>query len=176
MSGIIAPYTLKNCNLYIADGAVTNYAGRVSSIKLPEIKVKLESYRAGGMDFELSFDQGLERLECEFTLIEFSAAVRRSVAIHKDHNTVLIFKGSIGNDTAAGATQPAQAYIRGLIHTDSPSEWSPGKKTEDNYKVEVRTYELKINGKEIYFIDHKLMIRRINGVDYLKSQRSDIGF
>lgn len=167
------PNTLKAFNLYLEGN---NFAGLAAKLKLPEIKTKKEEHRGAGMDMPRSLMQGIEALECEFTLTEFSADVRAKVGIQNGHNTELVFKGSIGDDSGAGATKPVLVTIRGAIMEDTPSEWESGKKTEDSYKVECKFYELKVDGKEVYYIDQDNMIRRIEGTDYLASQRSDIGF
>jgi P2 family phage contractile tail tube protein len=169
--GIQMPKTLKNFNLFVEG---EGYAGRVIKGKPPEVKVKKEEHRAGGMDTPLSLDQGLEALECEFTLAEFNAAVRQKVAMRNNHGTQLIFKGAIGDDVTEN-TDPVEITIRGAILEDNVGEFEAGKKTEDSYKVECKSYKLTIKGVVVYDIDIENMKRVINGVDQLASQRANIG-
>ena len=169
--GIQMPKTLHNFNLYVEG---EGYAGRVIKGKLPEVKVKKEEHRAGGMDTPLSLDQGIEALECEFTLAEFNAAVRGKVGVRNNHGTQLIFKGSIGDDVTE-SDDPVEVTIRGSILEDNVAEWEAGKKTEDSYKIECKSYKLTVKGTVVYDIDIENMKRVINGVDQLSSQRSNIG-
>jgi P2 family phage contractile tail tube protein len=167
------PKTAKNFNVFVQGEGM---AGVATEIELPEVKVKGVSHRAAGMDFPIILDQGLEQLQFKFTLAEFSAAVKGLVGARNGHNTMITFKGSIGDDSAAGATVPVIANIKGLISEGAPSAWKTGEITGDKFAVDCKFYELLVNGKEVYHIDVDNFVRRIDGVDQTASQKADIGF
>ena len=58
---------LKNFNLFV-DGR--GYAGRAEEVTPPKLTIKTEEIRNGGMDAPISVDLGMEKLECQFILIE----------------------------------------------------------------------------------------------------------
>ncbi len=66
------PKTLKNFNLFIEG---ESYAGRIEELTLPKLSRKMEKYRGGGLNGDIEIDLGMEKLEMEFTLREYSREV-----------------------------------------------------------------------------------------------------
>ena len=59
------PRKLKNFNFSV-DG--TSYLGETVEVTQPKLALKLEAYRAGGMQGEVDVNQGIEKLELEFKM------------------------------------------------------------------------------------------------------------
>jgi P2 family phage contractile tail tube protein len=85
-----------------------------------------------------------------------------------------VFRGTL-NDDASTATRPVVATLRGALQKIEHGSLEAGKVSEEKFTMDVKFYELKVNGREVYYIDNDNMIRRIGGVDQLESQRGDLG-
>ncbi|WP_369674346.1 phage major tail tube protein, partial [Enterococcus faecium] len=62
------PQVIRAMNLF-ADGK--GYAGVVEEVTPPKLTLKTEEFKAGGMDAPLELDQGMEKLECNFTVASY---------------------------------------------------------------------------------------------------------
>jgi len=163
------PRHLKNFNVSI-DGR--GFAGRADEITLPTLALVTEEHRAGGMDSAVEVDMGMEVMEFTAVLSDY------------DESVIAGF-GMLGNGvqmTARGAIQrqgeAAQAVIvrmTGNLKSRDPGNWATGSKQTTTLVYSVRRYSETINGVEYVNIDVENMVRVINGVDQLASQRAAIG-
>ena len=62
----------KNMNLFV-DGR--GYAGQVEEFNAPKLTLKTEEFRAGGMDAPIELTMGMEKLECDFSLVAYDQKV-----------------------------------------------------------------------------------------------------
>lgn len=164
------PETLANMNMFV-DGI--SFQGDVPSLTQPKLVLKMEEYRAGGMDVPVEMDMGMEKQEANFT----TTGVRREslkffgLADGTAFNGVFrgAFKGLKGKIT------PVIVTLRGALKEVDMGDWKPGDKAEIKHAVALSYYKLEVDGRVIYEIDALGMKRVINGVDQLAAQRSALG-
>ncbi len=163
------PRHLRNFNIMI-DGY--GFAGRADGVTLPTLAIATEDHRAGGMDAPVDVDMGMEKLEL-------------SVEISDYDETVIAGFGMLGAGvpvTLRGAIQrqgeDAQAVVvkmLGNLKSREVGDFKVGAKQTTKLTYTVRRYSETINGTEYVYVDVENMIRVINGVDQLASQRAAIG-
>lgn len=161
---------LRNVNV-IVDGR--GHAGTAMSCQLPKLTVATDEHRAGGMDAPVEIDMGLEKLECGFTLNSVDADLLASWGLAPGQQVPLTIRGALQSED--GTVTPAVAKVRGQIREIDFGDWKPGEKSELKAMVAVRYYELVVGGRQVVEVDVENMIRRVNGVDQLESQRSALG-
>lgn len=169
-SGVRMPFGLRNFSLHINN---IGYAGVVTKGKLPDVSIKTEDHRASGMEGNRKLDHGLEDMEATFSLAEFNDGAMKLTGILNGSNTELKFRGALSNDESPNAI-PVEATIKGAIHKSEPGDWESGAKTEANFTVNCKFYELKVDGEEVFHIDNDNLIRRIGGEDQMESIRAAI--
>jgi P2 family phage contractile tail tube protein len=163
------PKVIKNFNVTV-DGV--GYAGRAESVKLPELKIKTEEHRTGGMDIPVDLDMGMEKLELQFTLSEHAASVFRQFGIFSGNGVALQFRAAKSDDFTV---EPYVINCSGMYTVQNPGTIKVGDKTPFEATLNLRVYQLLLNGTELVYIDAENMIRRINGVDVLAQQRAALG-
>lgn len=164
------PQTLYNTNLFV-DGV--SFSGDVPSLGLPKLTIKTDDYRGGGMDGPIEMDQGLDKLEANFTTngVRFEALKYFGLADQTAFNAV--FRGSFKGQK--GATTAVIATLRGMLKEVDPGDWKPGDKAEFKFAIAVSYYKLEVGGRLMYEIDPLNSVRVINGVDQLAAVRRDLG-
>jgi len=162
------PRKLTHFDAYV-DGR--GHAGIVDEVELPKLTLKMEEYRAGGMDAPVEIDLGTEKLEATLTFGE-------------DVVELIKLWGVLGADTgitlrgSRGEGEDAQAVIvelRGRIKEMDMGSWKPGENGQSKYAVAARYYRLAIGGEDLIEIDTENLIRRIGGVDQLAVVRNNLG-
>jgi P2 family phage contractile tail tube protein len=164
------PEVLHNTNMFVGGNSLQ---GDVPSLNLPKLSVKVEEYRAGGMDAPIDMDMGLEKMEASFT----TNGVRREVLKHfgafDQTGFSASFRGAFKGQK--GATKAVVATLRGGLREVDPGEWKPGEKAEFKYAVSVTYYKLEIDGRVMFEIDPLNCVRVIDGVDQLAAERAALG-
>lgn len=169
------PRVLSHFQLFIKDNG---YAGICSEVVLPELKIKTEKWRAGGMDGNISIDLGMEDMEAEFTLGEYVAEVLQCFGFKQSGNIAVSVRGCM---TGAPLTEsptveiPIVVEMRGKILNIPLGTWKAGEKSELKFKMEVQMIKMSIMGEEIFHIDPANMIRIVQGVDQLAGVKAAIG-
>ncbi len=161
------PEVLFNTHLFVGG---TSFRGDVPSLTLPKFKLKVEPFRAGGMDAEIDMDMGLEKLDAAFV----TTGVRKESMTKfglVDGNSFTgafrgAFKGQGGKITAVVAT------IRGLLTELDPGDWVVGTKAEFKYAVNCTYYKLEVDGQVWFEFDPVNGIRIVDGVDQLAEMRN----
>ena len=162
--------TLKNFNVFM-DGR--GYAGKCEEAKLPELKIKTESFRAGGMDSEIDVDQGIEKLEASFVLASYEPEVLKQFGIADGASVPFVFKGAFQDD--AGKTIAATVTMTGKITSLTRDAWKAGENSKMTINMTLHYFKEVADGATIYEIDIKNMKRVIDGVDQMEAIRSAIG-
>lgn len=164
------PETLVNFNLSV-DGK--GYAGIVQSATTPKLVLKVEEYRAGGMDAPIDIDQGMEKLDVSFDLNGWQkdTLVFFGLANGSAFNGVL--RGAF-RDTG-GIVKALVITVRGLLKSVDPGDWAAGDKGMTKFDVNCRYYKAEVDGQVLYEIDPIAGIRIINGVDQLVAVRAALG-
>ena len=168
--GIRIPKTLMNFNAFSEGGS---YAGLATAVQLPNVSVKAEEHRAGGMDLPRDIDMGIEKLEAMFTISQMDTTLMKQVSKHNGSNTEWKFYGALNDDESTAAVQAAVTVV-GKVTKVEHSEWKSGEKTEDKFTMSCKYYELVVDGELIYKIDNDNLIRIVGGEDQLSGIRGAI--
>lgn len=163
------PRHLRNFQVMI-DGF--GYAGRADEVTLPTLSVATEEHRAGGMDAPVDVDMGMELMEATVILSDYDEAVISGFGV-LGAGVPITLRGAIQRQGEA-----AQAVVVKMLANLKSREvgaMATGAKHTTTLTYTVRKYAESINGVEYVNIDVENMIRVINGVDQLASQRAAIG-
>lgn len=163
------PRHLRNFNVMI-DGR--GYAGRADSVTLPSMEITTEEHRAGGMDMGVEVDMGMNVMEMTIVLSDYDEEVITGFGILGAGIPVRLM-GAIQRQ--GEEAQSVQIRCLASLKMREPGEFAVGQKQTTTLTYTVRKYAEVINGREMVNIDAENMIRVINGVDQLASQRAAIG-
>jgi len=166
------PRVLKNFGLFV-DGR--GYLGKVVELTLPKLTRKTEEFRGGGMAAPIEIDMGMEKLECEFTLKEYSEEVFKLWGL-ADHAAVpLRFKGAMQADDAAGTVTVVEVSVRGRLREIDGGSWKAGEQTTLKAAVACSYYKYVSGGSTLIEVDAVNMVEIVDGTDRLAAVRSAIG-
>ncbi|ROS05671.1 hypothetical protein EDC56_1217 [Sinobacterium caligoides] len=160
------PKILKNFNLVVGK---FGYAGRVSEIVLPKLSLKSEEFQLGGLDTPAMMDIGMERLECEFTLLEYDAEVIKCFGLTSskngsDRNVDLKFRGSFSD--GEGGMSSVYIQMSGLCQSLDMGSWRVGGVATLTASFSLRSYCLKLDDAVIVDIDVDNMTRHVADGDF----------
>ena len=161
---------LRNVNAFV-DGS--GYIGRLDEVMLPKLAIKLEEFRAGGMDAPVEIDQGMEKLECSLTTSSVDQGLLERFGVVLGEAVPFAFRGALRSEDAT--VKAAVATIRGRIKEIDWGEWKPGEKAPLKAMIAVRYYKFELAGVVLHEIDIENMTRVINGVDQLAEMRTALG-
>lgn len=161
---------LKNCNLFV-DGR--GYAGNVDELNPPKLVIKTEEYRAGGMDAPMDLDMGLEKLEADFSLIQYSADVLALFGLRAGSTVPLIFRGAL--QSYDGTVTPVIHTMQGKIKEMDSGTMKPGEKPTLKVTMSLTYYRLQHGTRVVQEIDVPNMVHLVDGVDRLAAQRAALG-
>lgn len=163
------PRILKNFSLFV-DGR--GLAGIIDTITLPNITVKMEEVRAGGMDAPVEHDMGMEKLEASFVLQEYNPEIIKLVGLVAADKQ-LTARGAMRRD--GEDVVPVVVNMTGAVKQLDTGDWKAGDMTSATFNVALRYFKLTIGGQELVEVDVVNMIRKIGGQDQLQSIRQAIG-
>ena len=161
------PRVLKNFNGFVNG---IGYAGLIDEAELPEVVLKMEEHRAGGMDAPYEIDMGQEAMSMKMTIAEPAAQIITALAT----GTRIQLRGSFVRDHD-GSRVAVVAEIGARPKKLSPGSWKAGEKAPLEHEFAVDYFRWTQGGVELIEIDVVNMIRRIGGVDQLAGIRSDLG-
>ncbi len=176
---------LKNFNLLINGGP---YAGRVEELTLPKLTLKTEEFRGGGMDMPIEIDMGMEKMECDFTLIDYDTEVLKFFGLAPDGfsatsngnrtpepGTVTLNFMGVEQDQTNGQVNSIKIVVDGIWKEVDMGPWKAGEKATMKVQVACRYYEYIANKETIIKIDIDNMIRQIGNDDQLQKIREGLG-
>jgi P2 family phage contractile tail tube protein len=163
------PRHLKNFNVAV-DGR--GYAGMADSVTPPVLAIVTEDHRAGGMDSAVQVDMGMEIMELGIVLSDYNEDVISGFGL-LGAGVPITLRGAIQRQ--GEAAQNVTIKMLGGLKSRDEGEWAAGSKQTTSLTYTIKKYSVTINGREIVNIDVENMIRVINGVDQLASQRAAIG-
>lgn len=164
------PRILKNFTAYV-DGR--GYFGRIASCKLPELTVKTEEYRGGGMDAPIEHDMGMEKLEAELMFAEYDPELIKLFGLFES-GTQVVLRGALQRQGEA-VSVPVEVRLQGGVKQVARDEWKPSEKGDMKLVVNCNMYR-ESQGEEILVdIDLLNSVRVIGGFDQLASQREALG-
>lgn len=161
---------LKSWALFV-DGR--GYVGNVEQLRLPELTLKTEDFRAGGMDAPVSVDMGMEKLSASFTLTKKCADALKLFGGKEGVEVPLTARG--GLESLDGTVTAVVATMRGRIVSVKPGEWKAGESPKDEYTVDLAYYKYEQGGEVLHEIDVLGMKRIVGGVDRLEEHRAACG-
>ncbi len=165
------PSKLKNMNLFL-DGL--GHLGVVSEVTMPKLAIKMEEYRGGGMLGPIMIDQGMDKLECEFTLggLMYSA-IRQFGAV--SHDAVqLRFAGAYQED-AAGGVKALEMVCRGRYAELDFGNAKAGGDTEHKAKMVVSYVKITVDSAVWIEVDLLGAVFIVDGIDRYADIRAAIG-
>ena len=158
---------LKNFTLFVES---LGYAGDIEELQIPNLSLKTEEFRAGGMDAPMEIDMGMEKLELTATLTAI------------DEEALKLFGKTAANFTArgnlvshGGDATAVEVKVTGLVKAQEQPAWKPGEKATLKLTVNCTYYKYTQGGRTVHEIDIPNMKRIIDGVDQLATQRSNLG-
>ncbi len=160
---------LKNFSLFV-DGR--GYVGKAEEVTPPKLSIKTEEFRGGGMDIPTSIDLGMEKLECQFNLVEYDPEVMKLFGLVNSEDVAVTLRGALNDDTT---TSSLVITLRGKFKELDMGKFKAGDKSTLGCSVNCNYYKLTIDGTDLIEIDVDNMVRKINGNDVLADIRSALG-
>lgn len=160
------PRILKNFNVFVNG---TGLAGLCDEAEIPEVKIKSEEHRSGGMDGVFEVDMGMEAMKAKLTFSEPLPEVITALGA----GTRIQLRGSYVRDT----DQSRVAVIVELQARGSSfggGTLKAGEKAQTTSEFYVDYYRYNLAGDDLIEIDVVNMVRNIGGVDQLAGIRADI--
>lgn len=145
----------------------------VADVNPPKITFKTEDWQGGGMIAPVKVEQGIEALECEFTLGGFSAEVMREMGGNISGKTMRI-QGALQDDSTDGYVELV-AELRGRINESDPGTAKQADNGEHKFKFDCTYYKLTVNGKDVVEVDALAPKLVIDGVDKYAEMRKALG-
>lgn len=160
----------KYINLFV-DGR--GHAGQIEEFTPPKLGLKVEEFRAGGMDAPVDIPFGMERLEADFTLISYDRHVLAGFGLVS--GAVLPFQAREVLEDHDGTVTSVIHHLRGRIREIDPGTSKAGDKPALKISLSVDYYKLVHGATTVHEIDPHNMLRIVNGVDQLAEHRRALG-
>lgn len=164
------PLNLKNFHLSI-DGI--GMLGVASEVELPEISIKTEEWRGGGMDTPIELDMGLEVLTANVTLGEYNASVLQLMGQVGFDDIDCTIRGGLRREKRA--TTPVECRMRGFWKKLELGTWKPGDMADNKWELSCSYFRYMQDNVTLIEIDCINMVRFIGGVDQMASMRVALG-
>ncbi|MEH6522303.1 phage major tail tube protein [Sulfitobacter sp.] len=161
------PRKIRNFSAFI-DGV--GYSGKVTEGSLPELKIKTEAHRGGGMDGSVAQDMGMEALQAAITLAEWPPEL---IKMFGTRQRMTFRPTAMGEDDFS-----ADAYVStmgGRFTVANFSDLKPGGDTPLKLTLEVDYFRMVLDGDVLFEIDVEAGKRIIGGVDQLAEIRAAMG-
>ncbi len=163
------PRMLKNFSFFI-DGV--GFSGRCEEITLPKITHKMEEYQGAGMLGPVEIDMGLEKLEMEVSLKEFSPEILKQVGLTDVSGMGARFVGAAVSDDSDNTTDAIEIITRGRYRELDLGSAKTGEAASFKASLALTYFKYILNGETLIEIDMVNMIYLVGGVDRLEAQRT----
>lgn len=160
----------KNLNLFV-DGR--GFAGQIEEFNAPKLVAKLEEFRAGGMNAAIDLPMGMEKLGCDFTLIQYSADVLALFGLAAGNTVPLVAREAL--ESFDGTVTPVIHTMRGRITEVDPGTSKAGDKSSLKFTLSLTYYKLQHGARTLHEIDVPNMVHIVNGVDQMAARRAALG-
>jgi P2 family phage contractile tail tube protein len=161
------PQTITGVNIFV-DGV--GHLGTSKSVTLPKITEKTFESATGGLTREI-LTGTLEKMECSFTLQEYSPVVFAALAAQVATDSMYIFKANINQ---GGANKALVSIVKGHIKEIDDGDYEAQKEVERKVTISASFYSMEIDGTQGVMIDANNMIYVVDGVDMLSTVRSNL--
>ena len=160
----------KNINLFV-DGH--GYAGQIEEFNPPKLAITTEEFRGGGMDAPIELTMGMEKLECDFGLIAYDVEVLKLFGVAEGSLVPFVAREAL--ESFDGTVTPVVHTMRGKIREIDPGTSKAGDKPSLKVSMALTYYKLQHGTTTVLEVDVENMVRVVNGVDQLASQRAALG-
>lgn len=161
---------LKNINLFV-DGR--GYAGQVTEFNPPVLTLQTEDFRAGGMDLPIELTMGMEKLEASFTLIAYDKDVLAQFGVAEGQQVPFVMREAL--ESFDNTVTAVVHTLRGKIRKIDPGARKAGDVPSLQCELALTYYKMQHGDTVVHEIDAENMIRIVNAVDILKTQRAALG-
>lgn len=160
----------KNLNLFV-DGR--GYAGQVEEFNAPKLALVTEEFRGGGMDAPIELTMGMEKLECDFSLVSYDADVLNLFGVAEGNLVPFVAREAL--ESFDGTVTPVVHTMRGKIKEIDPGTSKAGDKPTLKVAMALTYYKLQHGDATVLEVDVENMVRVVNGTDALASTRAALG-
>jgi uncharacterized protein len=165
-----AKAVLKYINLFV-DGR--GHAGQIEEFTPPKFVMKMEEFRAGGMDAPTDIPFGMEKLEADFSLISYDRHVLTAFGLVT--GAILPFQARTSLEDHDGTITSVIHHMRGRIREIDTGTLKAGDKPSMKVSLSLDYYKLVHGATTVHEIDPHNMLRIVNGVDQLAEHRRALG-
>ena len=150
------------------------YAGDIDELEPPKLALKVEEFRAGGMNVPVDLDMGMEKMTASFTLISYDADVLALFGVAPGALAVpFIVREAL--ESLNGVVTPVMHAMTGRITEIDPGTSKGGDKATLKVTMTLDYYRLQHGDRVLQEIDAINMVHVIDGVDRLAAQRAALG-
>lgn len=160
----------KNFNLWV-DGR--GYAGQVDEFNPPKLTLQTEDFRAGGMDLPVKVTMGMEAMDCDFSLKQYSRDVLSLFGVVEGASVPLVVREAL--ESFDGTVTQVVRTMRGKITEIDEGTSKPGEIPLLKVTLNLTYYKMQHGDRVVHEIDAENMVRTINGVDALAAIRNALG-
>lgn len=160
----------KSFNAFV-DGR--GYAGQVREFNPPKLALKVEEFRAGGMDIPIDVTMGMEKLVADFSLTAYDRNVLSLFGLREGNQVPFVLREHL--ESHDGTEKTVVHTMRGKITGFDPGTSSGAELSLLKVDMSLAYYKLVHDGVTVIEIDAENMVRIINGVDQLAGQRASLG-
>lgn len=161
---------LRNFNAFV-DGR--GMAGKCEEFNPPKLTLKTEEHRAGGLDAPVEIDQGMEKLESDFTLSGHDRETIGLFGLAPGNLKQVTLRGGLQSED--GTVTPVIHNLTGMVKSVETGAFKAGEKSTLKISMALRYYKHTHGGTVVHEIDVENMKRIVNGVDQLAAMRAAIG-
>lgn len=165
------PRILKNFGVFVNG---RGYFGEVDEVELPEIALKTEEHRGGGMDAPTEIDMGMEAMTAKLSFADMNPELLRLVGTMNSNALRIQIRGSYVRDSDNSRIRVI-AELGGSFKKLMLGTWKSGDKSKQEYECRLNYFRFEVAGNTEIEIDVENMIRVIGGIDQLAGIRDDIG-
>lgn len=162
------PKILNNFNLY-ADGI--SYLGAVEELELPKLANKTEDIQPAGFLAPIEVHFGLEKLEMNFTLLEFDSSIIAKFGLTSPDAILLRFLGSA---SGGSVEQAIEIETRGRIRTLEGGNVKTAEASKLKVELGLTYYKYISDGENLIEIDLLNYIYKVDGVDRFEQKRKNL--
>lgn len=149
------------------------YAGEADEFNPPKLALKIEEFRAAGMDVPIAVAMGMEMMATDFSLKAYDADVLSLFGVAQGASVPLIVREAL--ESFDGSVKAVVHTMRGKITEIDPGTSKPGELPVLKITMSLVYYKMQHDGRVIHEIDAENMVRTINGTDALAAIRTALG-
>lgn len=161
---------LKNFNMFIEG---RGYVGQGVDFTPPKLTLKMDEFRAGGMDAPIELDMGMEKLEASGTLKGFDREILGLMGLASGESTRLVVRGAL--EDFDGTVRPVVYTMAGRFKEQDHGTMKAGEANELKFNFACVYYRYEHDSTVVHEIDIQNMTRVVNGVDQLQAKRQALG-